>query len=84
MTTCPICAYPDLDEDGTHLGEICPCCGMEFGLDDEDVSHRELRDRWLKAGAPWFSDATEPPSGWNAVHQLRAGQLEFTPAQRVV
>lgn len=55
-------------------GYICPCCGVEFELDDDEVSHDDLRMLWIVRGRPWFSQATPPPAGWNAILQLeRAG-----------
>ena len=56
---CPVCAYPKL----TNLPvdhEICPSCGTEFGLDDYEKTHAQLREEWEAAGKPWFSQATKP------------------------
>lgn len=55
-------------------GYICPCCGVEFELDDDELSHDELRRRWIASGKRWFSNATPPPPEWKAEVQLmRAG-----------
>ena len=55
-------------------GYICPCCGVEFEVDDEVLSHEDLRKVWVSRGMAWFSRATLRPAGWNATHQLnRAG-----------
>lgn len=62
--TCPVCGYSNLTKPPEDF-YICPCCGTEFENDDFEVSHAELRDSWLSAGAPWFSQFTSPPSGWN-------------------
>ena len=80
--TCPICGY--------HLYFIpwrgasasygnCPCCGNEFGYDDDAAfddpvpslteAHRLLRDRWIADGMPWTDDRPPPP-GWDPVQQL--------------
>jgi hypothetical protein len=57
-------------------GYICPCCGVEFEVDDDELSHDELRRLWIARGRPWFSDATPPPPNWNALAQLmRAGYI---------
>ena len=37
---CPVCGYSHLkegpcDEFGCSTYEICPCCGFEFGFDDD-------------------------------------------------
>lgn len=45
---CLVCGHPGLEEDprrSTH--EICPCCGTQFGYDDAQASHAELRQAWL-------------------------------------
>ena len=43
--------------------------GTEFGLDDEYLTHAELRGRWQRRGFPWFSDDPPPPH-WNPRRQL--------------
>lgn len=76
--TCPVCAYPDLTEpprskSGGGSYEICPCCGFQFGVDDDDrgLTHAAARERWVRAGATW-SSSTPPPKGWSAKAQLDA------------
>ncbi|MBY6366607.1 hypothetical protein [Rhodococcoides corynebacterioides] len=77
MTTyvCPVCRYPGLTEpprtDAGPSYEICPSCGFEFGVTDDDhgVSDDDWRRRWVAAGAPWRS-TTSPPAGWDGVAQL--------------
>lgn len=57
-------------------GNICPCCGTEFGYDDFNTPFEELRRRWVERNAPWFSRHTPPPPGWDGIIQLsRAGLL---------
>ena len=51
---CPVCGYDEMEDPPTHY-EICSCCGTEFQNDDYDVTHEELRARWIDAGAKWFS-----------------------------
>ena len=39
MNICPVCGYGELHEPaydrfGCASFEICPCCGIEFGLED--------------------------------------------------
>jgi hypothetical protein len=73
MHSCPVCGYDRMLRPPA-AGYICPCCGMEFELDDDELSHDELRRRWIARGKRWFSNATPPPAGWNATLQLvRAG-----------
>ena len=57
---------------------ICLCCGTEFGNDDADFSHAQLREMWIASGAHWFF--REPPVEWNPWVQLvKAGMLEAIP-----
>ncbi len=74
MYTCPVCGYTRLRRPPQDF-LICSCCGTEFGYDDARLSHVELRARWIRNGAQWFSQATQPPAGWNAFDQLRDGNL---------
>lgn len=64
---CPVCYFnqmPDPPEDYN----ICPCCGTEFGLDDEFKHHMQLRQEWIEGGMKWFF--REPPPFWNPASQL--------------
>jgi RNA polymerase subunit RPABC4/transcription elongation factor Spt4 len=78
--TCPACGYPGLTEEPhsptTSAGsyEICPSCGFEFGVtdDDEGFSYEEWRQRWVHRGMPWDSAGIEsPPDGWDPLKQLQ-------------
>lgn len=66
---CPVCLYGSLLYPPENH-EICPCCGTEFGLDDEQETHLQLRSKWIARGAPWFSHYTLPPPGWSGIEQL--------------
>jgi len=68
--TCPICLYKKLPFYPADF-EICPCCGTEFGNDDERVPHATLRTEWINRGARWFF--RNPPEGWNPWLQLIEG-----------
>ena len=77
---CPVCGYPDLDEpprrSSTSGGsyEICPSCGFEFGVTDDDrgFTYSAWRARWIARGMPWESADIEPaPAGWDARALLR-------------
>lgn len=73
MFMCPVCGYDRMLRPPA-VGYICPCCGVEFEVDDYELSHEELRRLWIARGRHWFSHATPPPPGWNALLQLeRAG-----------
>lgn len=66
---CPVCGYDSLTAPPADYS-ICPCCGTEFGYDDFNRTWPELREKWLKSGAQWFSDRTHAPQGWNAADQI--------------
>lgn len=74
---CPVCGYEGLDEppkseDDSHSYEICPCCGFEFGFDDESEGHsyQSYRRNWVVEGARWFIEEKRPEN-WNLKDQLR-------------
>ncbi len=72
---CRICGLYIEDKpwgnDGQSLTyEICPCCGVEFGNEDFDLSSiKEYRTEWLENGANWF-DKESKPNFWDAKKQL--------------
>lgn len=74
---CPVCGFDGLQEApynkaGNGSYEICPCCGFEYGFDDqsEGITHEEYRVKWIADGAQWFNpDAM--PEGWDLTMQLK-------------
>lgn len=68
---CLVCAYDQMPHPPNSYN-ICPCCGVEYGLDDAFDSHELLRDEWLAVGAPWFSRVVpyDRPANWDAWEQL--------------
>lgn len=74
--TCPVCAYSEMP-DPAEEGNICPCCGTEFGYDDDGVSHRQLRDEWVANGAPWFSTVIAAPINWSPWVQLILSDYDY-------
>jgi len=70
MFTCPVCFYPDMP-DRPRDYHICPCCGTEFGNDDQDLTQFQLRARWVNAGMRWFFG--QQPHGWDPQAQLERG-----------
>lgn len=76
MRQCLACGYAGLEEplwDGDEDShQICPCCGLHYGYDDEARGRGDAgsdfyvgwRARWIMDGCPWFSTATPPPADW--------------------
>ncbi|MBB6401913.1 transcription elongation factor Elf1 [Methanococcus maripaludis] len=74
---CPVCGYDKLleepyDKDKNPSYEICPCCGFEFGFDDEDQGHtfEEYREKWIENGMEWF-DKSKKPLNWDFKKQMQ-------------
>lgn len=58
--TCPVCGFDDLKYPPSNYA-ICPSCGTEFGIDDEEYTILELKDRWIKGGKRWWSVSDPSP-----------------------
>lgn len=74
---CPVCGYPSLNEapharDGGGSYEMCPSCGFQFGVDDDDRGHTYARWRaeWVKGGMRWSSRGLKPPPDWQPSRYL--------------
>ena len=58
---CRVCGYESGDRpwgDDGHLPsfDMCPCCGVEWGYEDNGLfSTERYRNLWIEKGAPWFS-----------------------------
>ena len=83
--TCPCCGFPALKEpprstSGGGSYEICPSCGFQFGVSDDDAgfTYASWRARWKTRGLRWSSKGIAPPRGWNAKSQL-AGLRDSSP-----
>lgn len=59
---------------------MCECCGTEFGYDDLQVSHAQLRQQWITSGATWWSPDFPAPPGWSPLFQLHKSGYDFLPA----
>jgi hypothetical protein len=70
--SCPVCGFPNLPYPPKDF-HICPCCSTEFGNDDVDYSHAQLREMWIAGGARWFFG--RPPEQWNPWTQLIQAKL---------
>ena len=71
---CPVCDYPNLSEPprsefGGGSFEICPSCGFQFGVndDDEGISYETWRRRWEARGMPWSGIGLKQPASWKPV-----------------
>lgn len=79
---CRVCGLKQLEppwgEDGlTPTFEICPCCGVEFGYEDNNVlSTRKFRKEWVANGKKWFSLNEKPPD-WQFKEQIEQIPEEF-------
>ena len=74
---CPVCGYlglvdPPRSKEGYASYEICPSCGFEFGVTDDDlhVSYEQWRTEWIANGMAWWSRAPQPAT-WDPRRQLR-------------
>lgn len=77
--------YPDMPYPPNDY-HICPCCGTEFGNDNEFHTWEELRRAWADSDAPWFFG--EPPPLWNPWKQLedanQFGEISWLSGIRVI
>ena len=58
---------------------VCPCCGFEFGNDDNPgtavgASFEDYLAEWVADGMLWF-DPSLKPEGWSLKDQLRAANI---------
>src|SRR5208337_4825827 len=67
---CPVCLFSKLPYPPRDY-HICPCCSTEFGNDDAEFTHVQLREMWIASGARWFFG--NPPLYWNPWKQLIDG-----------
>jgi len=73
---CLVCGFDKLLEepypDGEGSYEICPSCGFQFGVSDQDrhFTFDEWRRKWILAGTPWSGHA-QRPFNWNPAEQLK-------------
>lgn len=69
--TCPVCGYTKLHDaprssSGGPSYEICPACGFQFGVsdDDDEISYEQWREEWVGGGMEWTSLGIAVPRGW--------------------
>jgi hypothetical protein len=75
--TCPVCGFHGLKEPPRDLSgggsyEICPSCGFQFGVSDDDdaIGYEEWREDWISNGMEWSSIGIPQPKEWDAKKQL--------------
>ncbi|MDR2946036.1 MAG: hypothetical protein LBV79_04755 [Candidatus Adiutrix sp.] len=79
---CRVCGYrldffPWGVYNDTPSFEVCPCCGVQFGVMDETpVLAGQERQDWLNKGMPWFQE-DKKPKNWEPEEQLAHIPLEF-------
>ena len=77
---CPACGYPDLEKDPHYVGsfEICPSCGFQFRVTDDDkgFTYAQWRKLWIDGGMIWDEGRSPPPKAWNPIKQLKNLALE--------
>lgn len=69
--SCPVCGFAKLKEparsaSGGPSYEICPACGFQFGVsdDDDEISYEEWRADWVERGMEWSSVGIAQPKTW--------------------
>lgn len=57
---------------------ICPCCGYEFGFDDESkgISFSEYRDNWIYNGFRFFNKKRKPLEWGETEMQRQLGNIK--------
>ena len=75
---CSTCGWPHLHEPPRSAAsggsyEICPSCGFQPGVTDDDEGYTpvEWRTAWIKKGMPWTSVGVRRPAAWNPGAQLQ-------------
>lgn len=70
--SCPVCGFAKLKEpprsaSGGPSYEICPACGFQFGVsdDDDEISYDQWREDWVGSGMEWTSLGIPKPRGWD-------------------
>lgn len=73
---CPVCGFDGLKEPPFGVNnepshEICPCCGFEFGFDEDGAAGFNIfRLHWIENGTKWFTSARRPKN-WDVEKQLK-------------
>ncbi|UPY81067.1 hypothetical protein FH581_022705 (plasmid) [Leptospira weilii] len=74
---CLVCGFNELEEqpyvNNSGSYEICPCCGFQFGVSDDDAgfTHDNWRQKWIFEGMKWWSRGSHSPPNWDPKEQLK-------------
>ena len=69
--------YPWGEDGKIPSHEICDCCGIEFGYEDNNNKSTEnARKKWTEGGYVWFN-FEKRPKGWDSLQQLKNIPPEF-------
>src|SRR4051812_34775421 len=89
MHPCPVCGYPKLQEaprskSGGGSYEICPSCGFQFGVDDDDkgITFDQARERWIEGGMRWHSKGMPAPKDWKPQQKGKAVARKKSPGTK--
>lgn len=80
---CPICGFGPFSEpyktnqEIRESFDICPCCGCEYGYDDNEAHYK----KWSNSGFSWFN-AKFKPEGWDIESQLTRQIRPWPPTCR--
>ena len=77
--TCLVCGFDQLKEaprskSGGGSFEICPACGFQFGVSDDDdgLTYEEWREDWISRGMEWSSTGIKQPRSWKPETLLKS------------
>jgi hypothetical protein len=78
LKICRVCGFDNgflvWGNDGkTPSYEICPCCGCEFGFDDDghaSTDPKHYRKEWIDSGTKW-NVSRNKPKNWNFKEQMK-------------
>ena len=79
-TICLVCGYSEMEP--LEIGIICPSCGTQYGISDEELTYPDLRQQWIHhTHAKWWSRYTPEPAGWSPIEQLRNINYRCSPSE---
>lgn len=79
LFACRVCGliqdeYPWGEDGKTSSFNICSCCAVTFGYEDNNtLSTIKYREKWVADGKVWFSPE-EKPNDWDFEEQFKSVQ----------